>query len=120
MDLYFCDSMHKKLFEDITRTLEINAENIGFFAAAYLVCSSKEFDVIGRYIDVANQKIYFETLIESFDLSESDRQDQEILNLAAALYNGYKCDVSLCFEAIKGDNLKVALDALMFRYGSQG
>lgn len=117
MGLYFCDGMHKKLFKDIMGTQDINTENKELFAAVYLVCCSKEFDVIGRYIDVRNQKIYLENLVESLDLSEFDRQDQEIVKLAAALHHGYECDVNRCFEDIKGDCLKVAVEALMLRYG---
>ena len=111
--------MHKKLFEDIKRTVDLNTENKGLFAAVYLVCCSKEFDMMGRFIDIGNQKIYFEDLIDSFDFEEFDREDQEILKLAAALYNGYSCDVHQCFKEIKGDSLKAAVEALTFRYGLQ-
>ncbi|UNC91592.1 hypothetical protein [Candidatus Contubernalis alkaliaceticus] len=116
MDFYFRDSMHRKFFGDFLKVLNLESTEKKLFSALYLICGSREFELLGRYIDTGRRIIHLEIFIDSEEFLNMDYPDQELSRLAGALYAGLECDVNDCFSQFKGPELKIALTALELRY----
>ena len=119
MSLFFKDFMHQKFYEDFERALNLDGEEKELISALYLISGNREFDYLGRYIDVQGRKIYLSDFIDSEDFLNWDMVDQELARLAAALYDGSSCDLHSCFKHLKGSDLKMALQAIQLRYGDE-
>ncbi|RQD73656.1 MAG: hypothetical protein D5R97_09060 [Candidatus Syntrophonatronum acetioxidans] len=119
MSLFFKDSMHQKFYEDFQRAINFDKEDRELFSALYLICGNREFDYLGRYIDVQRKKLYLSDFIDTEGFFDWDMADQELTRLAAALYDGTSCDLHSCFKQLEGSDLKMALQAIQLRYGEE-